>query len=139
MPEAEICIKQANRENDWWVCSTNEAQNVYKLLGMIKKSGKKEKVVYDNIHGDKVVLEGSNDKDIIIYKENDPSVKRQIIPLKTPSHMGFDIGKSKTKSTKSTKSKDKPITMRMYMHKSNVKKSKRKTNKSKKTKKTRKY
>ena len=134
MPESEICIKQANRENDWWVCSTNEAQNVHKLLGMIKKSGKKEKLVYENMNGDKIVLEGSNDKDIILYKENEPSVKRQIIPLKTPSHKGFDVGKSKSKS--STKSKDKPVTMRMHIHKSShTKKSKRKTKKSKKTKK----
>ena len=77
MPEAEICIKQANRENDWWICSTNEAEHVHKLLGMIKKSGKKERVVYENVNGEKIVLEGSNDKDIVSYKESDPSVKRQ--------------------------------------------------------------
>jgi hypothetical protein len=105
MPEAEVCIKQANREDDWWICSSNEAQNVHKLLAAIKKSGKKEKVVYENANGDKMVLEGSSENDIIIYKESDPSVKRMIIPFKAPKHKGFEKpGLSKSvKSSKSVK------------------------------------
>jgi hypothetical protein len=93
MPDIEVCIKQANRENDWWICSSNEALNVHKLLMAIKKSGKKEKIVYKNANDENVVLEGSNEKDIVVYKESDPSVKRMVKAMHAPSHKGFESGK----------------------------------------------
>jgi hypothetical protein len=99
---------------------------------MIKKSGKKEKVVYENINGEKIVLEGSSEKDIVSYKESDPSVKRQIIPLKAPAHKGFDMGKSKS-TTKSTKETSRAVTMRMG--RARTKKSRTKSRRTKKSKK----
>jgi hypothetical protein len=128
MSSTELCIKQGNRENDWWICSSNEAQNLHKLLTAIKKSGKKEKVVYENVNGDKIVLEGSNSNDIVSYKENEPSVKRMVIPMHAPAHKGFERNQSDRKSEKKPS-----MATRKSSHK--VKRTaKRKTQKSRKTK-----
>ena len=132
MPDTELCIKQGNRENDWWICSSNEAQNLHKLLAAIKKSGKKEKLMYENVNGDKVVLEGSNPDDVVLYKENDPSVKRMVIPMHAPSHKGFDRNKPEKKATMSAKSKGRKNSQKVNVNVKVKRVTKRKSRKTKK-------
>jgi hypothetical protein len=131
MPNTELCIKQGNRENDWWICTSNEAQNLHKLLAAAKKSGKKEKLVYENVNGDKVVLEGSNPDDVVLYKENEPSVKRMVIPMHAPPHKGFERpNATNKKATMSTRKQSQKVKRAKSKPKS--KSTKRKSKKTRK-------
>ena len=125
MPNTELCIKQGNRENDWWICTSNEAQNLHKLLAAAKKSGKKEKLVYENVNGDKVVLEGSNPDDVVLYKENEPSVKRMVIPMHAPPHKGFERPNATKKTTMSTRKQSQKVKRAKSKSKSTKRKSKK--------------
>ena len=125
MPNTELCIKQGNRENDWWICTSNEAQNLHKLLAAAKKSGKKEKLVYENVNGDKVVLEGSDPDNVVLYKENEPSVKRMVIPMHAPPHKGFERPNATKKTTMSTRKQSQKVKRAKSKSKSTKRKSKK--------------
>lgn len=99
-----MCLKQATAPERWWECSSNDEEHLKELLEKCKKSGKSEKVEYQNVNGDKIVLEGNPSTGILwanVTKE--PAKKRIIIPVEVPHHEGFQREKDAKKSSKSSR------------------------------------